>query len=228
MLSPDGNNYAMPLYQRVDCAVFLKTKERFGGLSNMSGGYPLMVNDIPIRTSEALYQACRFPNRPDLQRLIIEQRSPMTAKMKGKPHRDKSRGDWDVVRVAIMRWCLEVKLAQNWDSFSELLLATGNRPIVEQSRRDDFWGAKPIDDERLTGANYLGLLLQSLRERVKRESRESLSCVPPLSILDFCLYGELIGEVCTQDLKTGRFSVVHDKGSQRKVAALSNATTYSL
>ena len=192
---PIRNCLVIPEFRRADSAVFLKTKEKFGGLSNMAGGYPLKVNGIPIRTSEALYQACRFPHKPELQRLIIEQKSPMTAKMKGKPHRQESRSDWDDVRLAIMRWCLEVKLAQNWDTFSEVLLSTGDRPIVEHSRKDDFWGAKPVDDERLAGANYLGLLLQNLREKIKRESRESHLFVPPLRIPDFLLYGEEIREI---------------------------------
>lgn len=221
MSSRYGSNYdcVMPTYNRADCAVFLKTKEEFGGLSNMAGGYPLTVNDIPIRTSEALYQACRFPHKPDLQRLIIDQRSPMTAKMKGKPFRHESRDDWDLVRVAIMRWCLEVKLAQNWGAFNELLLSTGDRPIVEHSRKDEFWGAKPVDNETLAGANYLGLLLQSLRERVKREPHESLLSVPPLSISDFFLYGEQIGVVDERALETGQVPIEKNQHGERKVAA---------
>src|SRR5579859_3354816 len=100
-------------YDPAKAAVFCKTTEGFGGLSNMAGGFPLRVNGINILTSEALYQACRFPHLPEVQRLIIEQKSPMTAKMKSKPYRDQSRSDWDSVRVRIMRWCLRVKLAQN-------------------------------------------------------------------------------------------------------------------
>ena len=165
-------------------------------LSNMAGGFPLVVNDIKIRTSEALYQACRFPHIPEIQRLIIEQKSPMTAKMKGKPHRHNSRPDWNAVRVKIMRWCLRVKLAQNWDSFSELLLETANLPIVEQSRRDDFWGAKPVDKDTLIGVNALGRLLMELREQVKDNPSELLH-VDPLSIPNFLLYKhqiEVIGD----------------------------------
>src|SRR5438105_2891921 len=74
-------------YARKGSAVFCKTDEEFGGLSNMAAGFPLVVNGVPIRTSEALYQACRFPHLSDVQRLIIDQKSPMTAKMKSKPHR---------------------------------------------------------------------------------------------------------------------------------------------
>src|SRR5712692_8024088 len=113
-------------YERHQSVVFLKTNEAFGGLSNMAGGFPLRVNGVRIATSEALYQACRFPHRPEVQRLVIEQTSPMTAKMKTKPYRDDSRPDWDRVRVKIMRWCLRVKLAQNWEKFSELLLRTSD------------------------------------------------------------------------------------------------------
>ena len=107
-------------YTRAESVVFLKTAEPFGGLSNMARGYPIRVNGIRILTSEALYQACRFPHLPDVQRMIIGENSPMTAKMKSKPHRKDTRPDWDRVRVKVMRWCLRMKLAQNWASFSEI------------------------------------------------------------------------------------------------------------
>ena len=155
-------------YRRSESAVFLKTKEKHGGLSNMAGGFPLEVNGVLIRTAEALYQACRFPHLPAVQEQIIAQRSPMTAKMKSKPHRPDSRPDWDKVRVRIMRWCLQVKLAQNWEKFGAVLLETGDLPIVEHSRRDEFWGAKPVDAQTLVGVNALGRLLMELRERVKQ------------------------------------------------------------
>ena len=186
------DNDQIRTYYRPDSIVFLKTKEAFGGLSNMAGGFSLCVNGIDIRTSEALYQACRFPHRPEVQRLIIEQRSPMTAKMKSRKHHQDSRTDWDWVRVKIMRWCLRVKLIQNWDAFSELLLKTGDRSIVEQSRRDDFWGAKPVDKHTLVGMNALGRLLMKLREEVKNEGQEAFLREEPLDILDFLLNGRPI------------------------------------
>ncbi len=174
-------------YDRAASVVFLKTNEQFGGLSNMAPGFPLRINDTHIRTSEAFYQACRFPHMPDVQRLIIEQHSPMTAKMRSKRYRKDSRLDWDMVRVKTMRWCLRVKLAQNWNEFGRLLLATGERSIVEQSRKDDFWGAKLTEDGTLTGMNVLGRLLMELRERLKEDSSQSLKIVEPLSIPRFLL-----------------------------------------
>jgi ribA/ribD-fused uncharacterized protein len=182
-------------YDPTQAAVFCKTTERFGGLSNMAGGFPLRVNEVNILTSEALYQACRFPHLPDIQRLIIDQRSPMTAKMKSKPYRARSRPDWDSVRVRIMRWCLRVKLAQNWTTFGDLLRSTGELPIVELSRKDDFWGAKPREDRNLVGMNVLGRLLMELREQLKRASGDDLKRVEPVPVPDFLLYEKPIGVV---------------------------------
>ena len=182
-------------YDRTKSAVFLKTKERFGALSNMAGGFPLHVNGFEIRTSEALYQACRFPHLPEIQREIIAERSPMTAKMKSKPHRKNSRPDWDSVRVKIMRWCLRVKLVQNWNKFRDSLLETGDLPIVEHSLRDDFWGAKLMDDRTLVGTNALGRLLMELREQIKKEPSDFFRYVEPLSIPNFLLGSRQIAKI---------------------------------
>jgi type I restriction enzyme S subunit len=182
-------------YDPAKSIVFLKTKERFGGLSNMAPGFPLRVNGIRIRTSEALYQACRFPHMPDVQRLIINERSPMTAKMRSKPYRKVSRSDWNAVRVKIMRWSLRVKLAQNWSDFGRLLLATGDRPIVEQSRKDDFWGAKVAENSTLVGMNVLGRLLMELRELLKNGEADQLRTVEPLAIPEFLLFEQPIQSI---------------------------------
>ncbi len=182
-------------YRRDECAVFLKTTERFGGLSNMAGGYPLSINGIRVLTSEALYQACRFPHLPEVQKLIIGQTSPMTAKMKSKPYRKDSRPDWDTVRVSIMRWCLHIKLVQNWEKFGDLLLSTGDRPIVEESYRDPFWGAKPTDPENLHGVNILGRLLVELREQLRDPEANRLWLVEPPSLPQFLFLDRQIGVI---------------------------------
>ncbi|WP_084194551.1 NADAR family protein [Insolitispirillum peregrinum] len=178
----------------MESATFRKVSEKFGGLSNMAGGFPLSVEGVPVATSEALYQACRFPHRPEIQELILASSSPMTAKMKSKPHRRETRPDWSLVRVPIMKWCLRVKLAQNWKRFSELLLSTGDVPIVEDSRTDSFWGAKPDGGDFLVGENALGRLLMELRLKL-HDAPEELYEVPPLPIAHFMLLGRQIGVV---------------------------------
>ena len=165
----------------------------------MAADFDLVVNGINIFTSEALYQACRFPSRPDVQEIIIAPKSPMRAKMKGKPYRKTdNRADWDDVCLDIMRWCLRVKLAQNYGSFSTVLRSTGQKPIVEKSHKDRFWGAVPNKEnpDILEGENMLGKLLMELRDELYQSSNPAkFLTVEPLDIPDFLLYGEPIGKV---------------------------------
>jgi hypothetical protein len=57
----DGRSYE-------DCVVFFKVDDmdgdlHVGGLSNMSGSFPLRVNGVLVRSSETLYQCMRFPDQ---------------------------------------------------------------------------------------------------------------------------------------------------------------------
>lgn len=194
----DTNN--MRTYIRSDCIVFRKTKELYGGLSNMASGFPICINGISIRTAEALYQACRFPDLPEIQEKIISEKSPMTAKMKGKPYRDKTRSDWYYTRIRIMKWCLRVKLAQNWDKLGNLLLTTEELPIVEESKKDSFWGAKPTEEGTLVGVNALGRLLMELREEYIKAQNWDSYFVKPLEIDNFILFDKPI-VIITKEIK---------------------------
>ena len=167
----NGTIYDSQRYSRVGSVVFSKTKERYGGFSNMCGGYPLKVNGIEFRTSESLYQSCRYPDYPEVQRYVIDQTSPMMSKR--VPNRSElTRKDWDEVRVEVMRWCLRVKLSQHLDEFGGLLWITEKRPIVEESKKDDFWGSKPIEDGSLVGSNVLGEVVDGTPGRVQDRGSE--------------------------------------------------------
>jgi ribA/ribD-fused uncharacterized protein len=156
-------------YNPLSCAVFCKVKDEYGAFSNMAGGYPILINDhIFVRSSEALYQACRFPKHPEVQQLILDQKSPMAAKMVSKPYKHLTRADWDQVKVSVMYWCLEQKFQQHFDRLWALLDQTQNKPIVELSKRDDFWGAIPRGN-KLVGENMLGQLLMILRDNIRSQ-----------------------------------------------------------
>lgn len=156
----------------------------------MASGYPVNVNGVAIKTVEALYQACRFPYRPDVQEYILAEASPMVAKRKTLPYRQETRQDWETVRHTVMRWSLRIKLAQNYVKFGELLIGTGDRPIVEQSSKDDFWGAFSKSDGTLVGQNVLGRLLMELRMYLLEDTNESLRVVHPPNLPDFLLLGK--------------------------------------
>ena len=109
----------------------------------------------------------------------------MTAKFVSRQFDAETRRDWAAVRVDVMSWCLRVKLVQNWDVFSALLLSTDMQPIVEESRRDAFWGARPAMPDTLVGANALGRLLTELRASVRSGTVSASIAVAPLAIPQF-------------------------------------------
>lgn len=197
MSTPEPMTRASPLltYTRANCAVFFKVDAEWGGLSNMAGGYRLAVNGADINSSEALYQASRFPHRPDLQAEIFTQTGGFGSKLKAKKYRrEHTRPDWSMVEVDIMRWCLRVKVKQNWATIANLLRASGERAIVEQSSKDDFWGAKvvPNDPNQLIGRNVLGRLLTELRDEIVAKTRTGFTAIEPVPIPDFLLLGKPI------------------------------------
>jgi len=201
LINIDVKHYSLP-----DVISFYKVDEPFGALSNMSGKYfHLQVNDVLIRSSEALYQACRFPNRPDLQKLIIEDKSPKGAKMRAKKYRAEfTRPDFESIKVDLMFWCLKVKLSQHPIDFGRLLERTSHKNIVEISKADNFWGAlKNKENEfELQGKNVLGQLLMLLREYyLDNKGKMTLLKVDPLPIIDFKLLDQPILQVTNQMLK---------------------------
>lgn len=77
------------------------------------------------------------------------------------------------MRIHAVLWTLKFKLCCN-GTFKEALLAIGDKPIVEVSKKDDFWGCNP-DGDNFTGKNILGQLLAGLRSRAGEVSNGYLS-----------------------------------------------------
>ena len=184
-------------YQLTDSIVFHKTRAEFGGLSNMAAGFSLNVNNIIIPSAEHLYQACRFPHHPLVQLEIINEPSPMTAKMIGRRNIELTRKDWEQVKFKVMEWALEVKLSQNFETFGSLLMSTENKNIVELAPRDKVWGAVK-EENVLVGINALGRLLMYIREKYVKINGHR-RCVLPVEISDFLLLDHPIELVCNED-----------------------------
>ena len=104
------------------------------------------------------------------------------------------RQDWEDVKFPIMRWCLMVKLIQNWDDLAPLLLKTKGFQIVEYSKKDAIWGAMPYGYDKLKGKNILGRLLMDIRDKYVITNNKP-KFIPPLQISSFQLYGINIGRV---------------------------------
>lgn len=158
--------YTDEVYVQDKVAFFRRSKERYGGLGNMAGGYPLTVNGLSYTSSEALYQVARFPHYPDIQEKIRTAHNGFAAKLVAKEHYDKTRPNWEgphSVRVPIMLTVLTIKTQQNYTKIKKILDETDDMEIVEWSRKDPFWGAQPGDDGLLAGKNVLGKLWMRIR-----------------------------------------------------------------
>lgn len=192
------DNENMRLYNIAEVITISKTNEVFGELSNMSSKFPLFVNDIIIPSSEALYQAMRYSLFPKVQNEIILQHSPMTAKMISKKYNQYSRQDWEVIKLKVMRWVMEIKLSQHWSTLAPILEETGNKAIVELSHKDQFWGTKNLGNNQLEGKNALGRLWMALREKHVLTNNK-IECVPPLAIAGFRLYDYVVALTFDED-----------------------------
>lgn len=150
------------VYVQDRVAFFRKSKERFGGLGNMAGGYPLIVNNTIYSSSEALYHCARYPHLPKVQEDIRLAHNGFAAKLVAKQYYDQTREDWEDIRVVVMLHTLTLKVQDNYDKIVKIIEETGDREIVEWSRKNSFWGAQP-DHDLLVGKNILGKLWMYLR-----------------------------------------------------------------
>jgi ribA/ribD-fused uncharacterized protein len=169
----------MTIYVETECAIIYRNRDTFGGLSNMHGGYPLVWLDEVWPSSEALYQALRYPNNPTAREAIRSQTGAMAAKHCAYEYINETRPDWSAVKVDFMENVLRLKMSQHPQSLGALIQITGEQPIVEKSRRDNFWGAKPDGWGKLEGQNVLGLLWMLIREELRQE-RFSADVILPL------------------------------------------------
>jgi type I restriction enzyme S subunit len=154
-------------------AAFGKVKELWGKLSNMANGIGFTdpATGLKWKSSEAWYQARRFPEDAKHQEAIRNAGHAYASKEVAYEKISESQSDWNAVKVKIMARALVLK-ATNPD-FVDALNETGDMNIVEKSWRDSFYGAKPIDCPTkgpgkggYIGANVLGQLETRLRDAI--------------------------------------------------------------
>ena len=121
---------------------------------------PVSYDGVTYACVENAYQAAK--TTPD-HRDIFNRVSPGGAKRLSRTV--PIRGDWDQVRVAVMRGLLTQKFAYG-STLGDRLMATGDVPIEEGNTWGDrFWGVC-----QGSGENQLGRLLMELRQALWLES----------------------------------------------------------
>ncbi len=147
-----------------DSQVFFYEQD-FYVLSNFSA-FRLYWMGCDFDTSEHAYHWSKFDARGDIggpiRDCIKQARSAHDAFKLAERNRDLRRHDWDDVKVDIMRGILRAKVDQH-EYVRRKLLATGDRELIENSWRDDFWGWGPNRD----GRNQLGKLWMEIRAELR-------------------------------------------------------------
>lgn len=129
-------------------------------LSNFSA-FRVTFDGQTFDTSEAAYHYQRFTDSAD-GRWILYAYSAHDAFRYAQDNKGRQRWNWDEIKVGIMRDILRAKAAQH-EYVRRKLLATGDRELVEDSWRDDFWGWGPNRD----GQNMLGKLWMEVRAELR-------------------------------------------------------------
>ncbi|CAN7387818.1 NADAR family protein [Variovorax sp. LjRoot178] len=156
-------------YHKLDTPTHVFFYEQdFYVLSNFSA-FSLEWKGGRYDTSEAAYHSEKFPNWPQIRSAIAGAFSAHDAFKIAELNKERRRADWDSVKVGIMRNILRAKANQH-EYVRRKLLATGDRVLVEDSWRDDYWGWGPNRD----GQNMLGRLWMEVRA----ELRESAVAAP--------------------------------------------------
>ncbi|CAI7932671.1 unnamed protein product [Closterium sp. NIES-54] len=132
--------------------------------------------EVLWHTVEHFYQAQKFSCSPceyEAARAVREIRAAETPEEAARIGRalerkrpDLLRPNWQEEKLAVMRAALRKKFT-TYPQLKELLLSTGDSPLVEASTHDFFWGS----GWTRRGKNNLGVLLMRLRNELLVESR---------------------------------------------------------
>lgn len=142
-------------------------EQDFYVLSNFSA-FRLVFNGVLFATSEEAYHWQKFQGVPKVQKVLFGAMSAHDAFRIAGENKHFRRDDWDAVKVPIMKDILRAKVAQHAYVYRKLL-ATGNRTLIENSWRDDYWGWGPNQD----GQNMLGRLWMEVREELRTQQPNS-------------------------------------------------------
>lgn len=116
-------------------------------------------------TSEHAYQAAHFfKTAPVLAERIYKIRSAHEAYKLAKANADKAPENWHEIKVVVMEDIVRHKLKQN-PYVMHKLMQTGERYIVEDSPKDDFWGWGP----KKNGRNELGKIWMKIRGEINNK-----------------------------------------------------------
>ena len=169
----------MRTYAAAEACAFRFTRAEWGEFSNFCPlPRPIPAGPWLFPTSEHLYQAAKFPTAPEIQEHIAIVAEARDAARLGRNPDFPINPRWTAQRVDVMRWVIRRKLETAPELLHPILERSGDRPIVESSNRDPFWGAAPAqtpEGPAYRGQNALGRLWMELRLHIREEDPRAAS-----------------------------------------------------
>lgn len=145
-------------------------EQEFYVLSNFSS-FRVKYYNIDFDTSEHAYHFMKFryltheslnATLVPIRNEICIARSAHDAFKIASSYKQFYNPNWNNIKVSIMKDILIAKASQHEYVYKKLM-ETGDRTLIENSWRDDFWGIGPKGD----GQNQLGKLWMEIRENFK-------------------------------------------------------------
>lgn len=119
------------------------------------------------------------PREKDIASEMLDTQDPKKHKALGRQVRDFDPEVWDKEKLGIVEQGNYYKFTRSDDAANlrRMLLATGNRELVEASPRDRIWGIgfgeeNAEKNRHRWGQNLLGQALMRVRDRLRKEAEE--------------------------------------------------------
>ncbi|MEG4581057.1 NADAR family protein [Microcoleus sp. MON1_C5] len=144
---------------------FYTTRGDYGCFSNFSD-HGFELDGEYWSTTEHYFQSQKFATTPHVKQIRLL-KTPKEAAIMGRDRSRPLRKDWEEVKDDIMRKAVLRKFDTH-PEIREILLATGDEEIVENSPSDYYWGCGKDG----SGKNMLGQILMEVREILRKGTSE--------------------------------------------------------
>lgn len=142
---------------------YVEREKPYGCFSNFSA-HGFMLDELYWATSKHYFQAQKFVDTPYLEK-VRQTKTPKDAANMGRNRSLPLRSDWEQVKDDVMRKAVLQKFRTHAD-IREILLATVEEVLVENSPIDYYWGC----GKDSSGKNRLGQILIEVREVLRNEN----------------------------------------------------------
>jgi ribA/ribD-fused uncharacterized protein len=142
---------------------YVEREKPYGCFSNFSA-HGFMLDELYWATSEHYFQAQKFVDTLYLEK-VRQTKTPKDAANMGRDRSLPLRADWEQVKDDVMQKAVLQKFRTHAD-IREILLATGDEVLVENSPIDYYWGCGKDG----SGKNKLGKFLMEVREVLRNEN----------------------------------------------------------